>query len=96
MPHARLSLEAENDIDLIAAYTVATWGSRQASRYLDKLEDAFNLLAKNPSIGSSCETLYAGLHRFEVGSHVAFYLVEGHGVLIVRILHQSMLPAGRL
>ena len=59
MPHVRLSLEAENDIDLIADYTVATWGTRQASRYLDKLEDTFDLLAKNPSIGRSCETLHA-------------------------------------
>ncbi len=92
MPQFQLSAEAEVDIDQIAAYTTSTWGWRQTDQYLAKLEDGFDLLARNPSIGRSCNSLRAGLRRFEIGSHVVFYLPEADGVLVVRVLHQRMLP----
>ncbi len=92
MPQFQLSAEAEVDIDQIAAYTTSTWGWRQTDQYLAKLEDGFDLLARNPSIGRSCNSLRAGLRRFEIGSHVVFYLPEADCVLVVRVLHQRMLP----
>jgi len=92
MPEFRISVEAENDIDQIVAYTVTTWSWRQADLYLAKLEDGFQLLASHSSIGGACEVLQAGLRKFEIGSHVVFYLPEPDGVLIVRVLHQRMLP----
>ena len=46
-----VSLEAEEDIDQITAYTTSTWGWRQTNHYLAKPEDGFNLLAQNPSVG---------------------------------------------
>jgi toxin ParE1/3/4 len=91
--HVRISVEAEEDIDRIAAYTTATWGWRQTDRYLAKLEDGFRLLAKNPSIGRATDSLRPGLRRFEIGEHVVFYLAETGGVLIVRVLHERMMPA---
>jgi toxin ParE1/3/4 len=90
--HAGISREAEVDIDRIAAYTTETWGSRQTDRYLGQLEDAFHLLAQNPLIGRSCEAIRAGLYRFEVGKHVVFYRAEPGGILVVRVLHQQMIP----
>ena len=92
MPQVRISGEAEADIDRIADYTTSTWGLRQTNQYLAKLEDGFDLLAQNPSIGRSCESIRAGLRRFEIGRHVVFYLPESDGVLVVRVLHQQMLP----
>lgn len=92
MKVARISLEAEADIDGIAAFTANTWGWRQNDRYLAKLEDSFDLLAQTPSIGRSCENLLHGLCRFEVGKHVVFYLIEPKGIFVVRILHQQMIP----
>ncbi len=92
MPRVRISAEAEEDIDRIAAYTTSTWGWRQTDRYLAKLEYGFDLLAKNPSIGRSCDSIRAGLQRFEIGRHVVFYIPEPGGVLVVRVLHQRMLP----
>jgi toxin ParE1/3/4 len=89
----RISVEAEADIDRIADYTTSTWGWRQTNQYLAKLEDGFDLLAQNPSIGRSCESIRAGLRRFEIGRHVVFYLPEPGGVLVVRVLHQQMLPS---
>jgi len=90
---ARVSKEAEEDIDQIAAYTTNVWGWRQTDLYLAKLEDSFQLLAKNPSIGRSCDAVRADLRRFEVGKHVVFYRSEPGGIRIVRVLHQQMIPA---
>ena len=92
MPQVRISGEAETDIDRIADYTTSTWGWRQTNQYLAKLEDGFDLLAQNPSIGRTCDSIRAGLRRFEIGRHVVFYLPESDGVLVVRVLHQQMLP----
>jgi toxin ParE1/3/4 len=88
----QISTEAEGDIDEIAAYTAQSWGWRQSDRYLAKLEDAFELLAQNPSIGRSSELVRPGLRRFEIGRHVVFYIQNPEGVLIVRVLHQDALP----
>jgi toxin ParE1/3/4 len=91
--HASISHEAEADIDRIAAYTTETWGWVQTDRYMGQLEDCFQLLANNPSTGRSCAAIRADLHRFEVGKHVVFYRAEPDGILVVRVLHQQMVPA---
>ena len=93
MLRVNASVEAEEDIDLIAAYTTRTWGWRQTDQYLAKLEDGFDLLAQSPLIGRSCDWIRPGLRRFEIGKHVVFYLSELDNVLIVRVLHQQMVPA---
>ncbi|MGA9670988.1 MAG: type II toxin-antitoxin system RelE/ParE family toxin [Terracidiphilus sp.] len=93
MPLISISIEAADDFDEIAAYTTNTWGWRQADHYLDKLEAGIDLLAQNPSIGRSSDSIHAGLRRFEIGKHVVFYLPEPDGILVVRVLHQRMLPS---
>jgi len=93
MLRVNASVEAEEDIDLIASYTTRTWGWRQTNRYLAKLEDGFELLAENPSIGRSCDSIRPGFRRFEIGKHVVFYIPDPSEVLIVRVLHQQMLPS---
>lgn len=92
MAQVRISVEAERDIDRIAAYTTGTWGWLQTTQYLAKLEDGFDVLAQNPAIGRSCDSIRAGLRRFEIGRHVVFYVPEAGGVLVVRVLHQQMMP----
>jgi toxin ParE1/3/4 len=86
------SRSAKADLLSIGAYTIQTWGAAQAERYLDALEYCAKLLAANPSLGRRCEWIRPGLHRFEKGRHVFFYRREGDGIVISRILHQSMLP----
>ena len=90
--HAIISIEAEEDIDRIAAYTTEVWGWRQTNRYLGQLEDSYQLLARNPSIGRSCVAIDASLYRFEVGKHVVFYRINPGRIRVVRVLHQQMLP----
>jgi len=89
---ASVSREAETDIDQIATYTSNAWGWRQTDRYLDQLEESFQILAQHPAIGRSCDSIQEGLRRFEVGKHVVFYRAEPEGILIVRVLHQQMVP----
>lgn len=96
MQQVRISVEAESDIEGITAYSTVTWGWRQADRYLAKLEDCFNLLSENSAIGRPCESIQKGLRRFEIGRHAAFYFPEADGILIVRVLHEQMLPANYL
>lgn len=92
MRQLKISTEAENDIDEIVAYTIANWGREQGEKYLSKLEDGLNLLVANPHLGRPCDAIQSGLRRFEIERHVAFYLSKPEEVLVVRILHQSMLP----
>jgi len=87
-----VSAEAQEDIDGIADYTLKAWGWRQSGQYLAKLEDSFSLLADHPSIGRPSDSIRAGLRRFETGRHVVFYLPDSDGILIVRVLHQQVLP----
>jgi toxin ParE1/3/4 len=70
-----------------------TWGRTQTIKYKQGLQDCFQLLADNPSIGRACDSIRPGLRRFEHGKQVIFYLPQAGEVLIARILHQQMIPA---
>jgi toxin ParE1/3/4 len=84
---------AEADLKSIVRYTIKTWGRTQTVRYKQDLQECFQFLADNPSIGRRCDSIHPGLHRFERGKHVVFYMQESGEMLIVRVLHQQMLPA---
>jgi len=86
------SRRAKADIESITEYTLQTWGPAQASGYIGQLEGCCELLAGNPLMGRSCDEVCQGLRRIEKGKHVIFYKPERRGILVVRILHQRMLP----
>jgi toxin ParE1/3/4 len=88
----RLSHRAEADLFDIGLYTFRTWGEIQTDRYIRQLEDCCQLLADNPALGRKCDEIRPGLRRMRQGKHVVFYRQEPGGILISRILHQSMLP----
>jgi toxin ParE1/3/4 len=92
MPTLRFSGRAKADLLSIGAYTLRTWGEAQTARYLKDLERCAKMLARNPKMGRPCDWIRIGLHRFEQGRHVVFYRREKAGILVVRILHQSMSP----
>jgi toxin ParE1/3/4 len=92
MATLRFSRNAKADLLSIGAYTLETWGAAQAERYLDGLERCAKVLAANPLLGWPCEWIRPGLYRFEKGRHAFFYRREEDGILVSRILHQSMLP----
>ncbi|MGA3080499.1 MAG: type II toxin-antitoxin system RelE/ParE family toxin [Terracidiphilus sp.] len=92
MATLRFSRNAKADLLSIGAYTLETWGAAQAERYLDGLERCAKMLAANPLLGRRCDWIRPGLHRFEKGRHALFYRREEDGILVSRILHQSMMP----
>lgn len=92
MSDYRLSELAQLDLFDIADYTFETWGEEQTYRYIDDLEACFRRLARSPGIGRSGEDIRPGYRRLEHQKHVIFYRIDGEGVLIIRVLHQRMLP----
>jgi toxin ParE1/3/4 len=85
----RFSRRAEADLFNIGLYT---WGAIQTDRYIRQLEDCCQLLADNPTLGRPCDEIRPELRRLKKGKHVVFFRKELGGILISRILHQSMLP----
>jgi plasmid stabilization system protein ParE len=63
-----------------------------AFRYLYEIEVCCQRLADYPELGRRCEYIRPRLRRMEQGRHVVFYRLEPEGILVSRILHQSMLP----
>jgi toxin ParE1/3/4 len=93
VPRFRLTVRAEVDLLEIAAYTQRTWDDAQCDRYLDQLEQACERLAEQPGLGRGCDHIRPRLHRSEQGKHVIFYRRDGEDIVVVRILHERMLPA---
>ena len=57
-------------------------------RWLDKLIDAFHLLAQSPRMGRPRSDLRRGLRSHHCEGHTIFYRIKGEGVEIARVLHQ--------
>jgi toxin ParE1/3/4 len=76
----------------IVLYTVRKWGPEQARRYIAGLQECFQLLAENPSLGRTCDFISSGLQRHEQDKHVVFYRKMRGGIRVIRVLHQQMLP----
>jgi len=85
-----LSTKAALDLDRIYEYTILNFGLKQAREYLSGLQERFQDLAENPRYGRIADQLSLGLRRLEYQSHIVFYMPKGKGVLIVRVLHESM------
>jgi toxin ParE1/3/4 len=92
MATVRFSRSAKADLLSIGAYPLQTWGAAQAERYLDGMEQCAKMLAGNPLLGRPCCWIRPGLRRFEKERHVVFYRRLEDGIIVSRILHQSMLP----
>jgi toxin ParE1/3/4 len=95
-PHFQFTDKAERDLDGIINYTVQEWGASQANTYLDCLESRAQLLAENPDLGITRETISEGLLSFPYESHILYYEKHARGIVLVRILHQHMDPLKHL
>lgn len=81
---------AEQDLTDIWLYTFNNWGERQADKYHDELGEAFILLAENPKIGTSCDTLRKGYLKFHVNRHLIMYRINKETLHIIRVLGDDM------
>ncbi len=88
----RVRKKARTDLHDIGTYTRQRWGREQANRYLTDLDACFHRLLSTPSLGRPYPPL-PSYWRCEQGSHVVFFRRETNGdVVVVRVLHQRMLP----
>lgn len=88
----RLSARAEADIASISEYTLERFGIEQALHYRDALESCLNLLAQNRMLGRRAERLAPSLRSYQHQSHTIYYIPDGEGIYVVRILHVRMDP----
>lgn len=61
----------------------------QADRWVDKLDEKFELLAIQPMIGRARVELAADLRSFPFGRYVIFYVPTYDGIDVVRVLHSA-------
>src|SRR5690606_40736991 len=90
MPTVRFSARALQDLADIIEHTIANWGTDQASRYIDGLDELAALLALSPGMGLARDNLHAGLFAFPYEKHLLYYCKDNPGITVVRILHGRM------
>lgn len=84
-----VSRAANADIRSIARYTQDTWGRDQRRRYLDGLNDIFEVLAAMPEMAAERRDFRPPVRIHHYEKHLIIYVITGTGILIVRVLHQS-------
>lgn len=68
---------------------IAEDSAAAADRWVDKLDEKFNLIATQPLMGRAREELAASLRSFPFGRYVIFYVPVEDGIDVVRVLHGS-------
>jgi toxin ParE1/3/4 len=81
---------AEADVSDIWNYTIENWNTAQAKRYVSLIETAVEALAEKPKKGKPADSIRHGYRKWSVGSHVIYYLEVDAGIVVIRVLHQSM------
>ena len=80
---------AAADIGAIWDYTADTWGMDQADRYVDDIRAACTALASGERVGRKVD-VRDGYLKYPVGRHLIFYRQNRPGIVVIRVLHQSM------
>jgi len=82
----RKSPRAEIDIRSIWEF-IADDNVRAADATLDRIEQAFDMLAQNPLAGRARNDLASKLRSFPVGSYIIFYVPVPDGIDVVRVMN---------
>ena len=86
MKSFRLSTAANLDIEEIANY-IFDLNPVAAYRFLDDLDETFDLLADFPFIGRSRADLGADVRSYPVGNYLVFYVPVAGDIEIVRVIY---------
>jgi toxin ParE1/3/4 len=82
----RKSPRAEIDIASIWQF-IADDSVRAADALLDRIEDAFDMLAQTPLAGRARNDLTSKLRSFPIESYIIFYVPVSDGIEVVRVMH---------
>ncbi len=86
MPRIIVSPLAQADIDEIWDY-IARDSSRNAGRFVDRIEQRFGLLAANPRLGVARDDLRPGLRQFGYARYLIYYRLIRGGIEVVRVVY---------
>jgi toxin ParE1/3/4 len=92
----KLSPKAHQDFIDILRYTGETWGPNQLQAYRDKLDEALQVIGRNPQLGHRGGDLPEDHRLYLIGAHVIVYRTEAASIGIIRILHQRMQLASHI
>ena len=90
MPRIVKQARAEQDLLEIWLYTLNEWGEHRADEYLNKLDQAIQLLAEQPLMCRERIELTPPVRIHRHAHHLVVYLVLADGINVIRILHDSM------
>ncbi|OSQ35751.1 type II toxin-antitoxin system RelE/ParE family toxin [Thalassospira mesophila] len=86
-----VSKAAYADIRGIASNTQKTWGIERRRRYLDGLNEKFEVLARMPEMSHERQDFVPPVRISHYEKHLIIYAHHGDGgILIIRVLHQNM------
>lgn len=82
-----LAPKARADLFEIDAY-ITERNPLAAERLIERLIQAMKTLSLMPQMGRTCEDLgLASVRRFVVEKHHIFYVTDGNGIKVVRVIH---------
>jgi len=87
---------AAHDIEDILIHTGDQWGSGQRRRYRSDLRRGMRSLLDYPEIGPERFDLFQGCRSLVVKRHVIFYAATDAEVIVLRVLHESQDPSGKV
>jgi len=85
----RVTPRAEQDLDLIADYTIKEWGENRLRIYLEQIIEQFEWLSENPLAGSVRDDIHPDYRSFLVGRHLIFYIITDDTIDIIGVPHSS-------
>jgi toxin ParE1/3/4 len=84
----RLQKSPQAEIDVTSIWQfIAEDNVRAADAIVDRIDQAFDMLAHNPLAGRARSDLAAKLRSFPVGSYVIFDVPASDGIEVVRVMH---------
>lgn len=86
----QLRPKAVKDLESIYNYSVQEFSFERAEQYIMDLNNSFYKLAGDPSLGKNYNHVKFGVLAFNVVSHIVFFRLSKNGIIILRILHNSM------
>jgi len=96
MGQCHLTPAAQRDLSSVWDYTAERWDAREAETYVLEIRSAIKRIAEQPDRGRGVDEIRAEYRRYAIGNHLIFFVENGSGVDIIRILHQRIDPTRHL
>ncbi len=78
------------DLVAIEEYSIANWGKRVASRYLDDIEAALQRISENTDVLRAEPNFHETLYFYRVNKHLLVCDLQPDSVFVLTVLHANM------